>query len=768
MERSLLVKKGRFLPRVRFRVFVLVCIHLICFSFAFAEDKPSDTEKSPKSYSQNPITLDEIIVTATRSERQTKDVPVSATIVTAEEIKANNIVNLDEALKYATGVWNRRMRGMADVGASISIRGIYGSERNLILLDNQPLNSVVWGGVPWSGINIDQVERIEVVRGPFSSLYGINAMGGVVNIITKTPKERILSAEGGYGEDGTTIFRFNYGDRFMDKYSLSIGAERRDTDGYPTFIQSKTATEGTPGPDDLLVGTPETTTDVTGDQTRYIIGDTGDNPTTDWNIYAKGGVEFSDGHSLSLNYTHSEQSDEWDAHRSYLTDQTGRSVHSGTVFFDGKQLSFKEADLVGWIFGGRDNDILAANYVNRINEMFTLKIDAGMNYQFRYYTIPDVWWPAEATYDGGPGSYYEYPSTVYQTSIATEIAFSTDLTGIFGVAYRHDFGEQDVWSLTDWNREGSKIEKTTHIEGTNDYYSLFAQAEWRPIEQISLIPSVRYDYWKTEGETEIENLPKQDFDSKSDSMISPKLSIGYKPWEKTGLRASTGIGYKPPDIDKLYRVLPAGGPDNTPVYPNRDLDPEKVFSWEIGADQILGDDMARISATYFENYITDSLFQMKDSDGATRWFSGAEAEIKGIELELFARPLSWLSLFGNIAWQDSEVTENDADPTLEGNELPFTPEWKWNIGAETRFWKFRWITNLSHVDKVYGRDDNKDEADNVPTGQSEYTVLDTDLHFDVNEHLTASLSVDNVFDEDYYLYWKAPGRTWLLSLRYEF
>ncbi len=711
--------------------------------------------------------LEDIVVTATRTNRETMDVPVSTTVVTAEEIEAHKIVNLDEALKYATGVWNKRMRGIADVGASISIRGISGGERNLIMLDNQPINSVVWGGVPWSGINIDQVERIEVVRGPFSALYGVNAMGGVVNIITKKPMQQTMSLEAGYGEDHTTVSRFSWGDRFHDKFSLSFGAERKYTDGYPTFIQTKAASAATPPEGAVMVGTPEATTDVTGGQTRYIIGDTGNNPTTDLNLFFKGAVDFSAGHSLSFHYTHSKQSDDWGRPNSYLIDQNGRKVYSGTVYFGDRSITFREADLVGWIYGGRDNEIVAANYVNEISKRLTLKVDTGVDYQFRYYTIPDVWYPANALISGGPGTYYEYPSTVYNTTVSSEIGILDSLVATLGISYRHDHGEQDVWPLVDWNVEDSKQARTTHIEGNNDYYSIFAQAEWRVLEKINIIPALRYDYWETKGATDIAGITPQDFDTKSDSMVSPKLSIGFRPMESLSFRASTGIGFKPPDIDKLYRVLPAGGPDETPVYPNRDLDPEKVFSWEIGFDQLLWQKKIQLSATYFENQISDSLFQMTDASG-TRWYSGAEAEVKGVEASMRVSPSDWISLFGNITLQDSEVTENKADPTLIGNDLPSTPKMMWNTGFEVNYWKAQLVTTVNHVDRTFTRDNNTDAADNVPTGQSDYTVADIDLHLKLTPQVTASLSIDNLFDEENYLYWKAAGRKYLASVRYEF
>lgn len=753
--------------------FLIGAFTILLLSVAVAEEGtyPNSSEKAiQKADAQlsqdKQVSMEEIVVTATRTDREMKDVPVSVTVVTSEDIKANNILNLDEALKYAAGVWNRRMRGMADVGASVNIRGIYGNERNLVLLDNQPINSTVWGGVPWSGVNIDQVERIEVVRGPFSALYGINAMGGVINIITKTPQKQTFSAEAGYGEDNTTVFRLNYGDKLFDKLSITAGIERKHTDGYPTYIVAKGSSTGEQQPGDIVIKPPKQTTDITGTQTRYIIGNTGDNETTDWNIFIKGSYEFSKGHVLSLHYTHSGQEDEWNDFNSYLNDANGNSITNGTVSFNGNRMSVKEADFIGWIFGGRDNDIVVTNYVNEISDRLTIKADAGLTYQYRYYTIPDVWWPANATRDGGDGTFYDYPSTVINSTLQADISLRNNLMATVGLAFRWDKGEQNVWPLKDWRDDDSTKSKTTYIEGENYYYSAFAQTEWKPVQNITVIPALRFDYWETKGETDISGTPKQDFDTRSDSMLSPKLSVGYEPIQGTRLRASTGIGFKPPDIDKLYRVLPGGGPDDIPTLPNRDLDPEKVYSWEVGVDQIFFDNKVRLSATYFENYIEDTLFQKIDPDGKQRWYSGAESEIKGVEAELILKLFPWLSFFGNLTYQDSEVTKNDQAPELEGKELTYTPELSWNVGVDITYKRAQLCVYANHVDKAYGRSDNTDKAENVPLANDKYTLVNASLGLDVTKDIKFTLSVDNIFNEEYYLYWKAAERQWLLTMTY--
>jgi len=141
---------------------------------------------SAQTDSKKVYTLEEIVVTATRSETSPLDAPGSVSVVTKEDIEKRNVKDVDEAVRMIPGVYDRRTKGFADIMPSINIRGIYGTNRNLIIIDGQPVSDDVWRRYP-----LGSIERIEVVKGPFSSLYGSNAMGGVVNVITRKPQDKL-------------------------------------------------------------------------------------------------------------------------------------------------------------------------------------------------------------------------------------------------------------------------------------------------------------------------------------------------------------------------------------------------------------------------------------------------------------------------------------------------------------------------------------------------------------------------------------------------
>jgi len=139
---------------------------------------------------EQPVQLDELVVSAAGYEQKITDAPASISVISQEALEQSSFSNLAEALETVEGVDVRQSTGKTG-GLNISIRGL-SSEYTLILIDGRRQNSP--GNVTPNGFNststsfippLSAIERIEVIRGPMSTLYGSDAIGGVVNIITK-------------------------------------------------------------------------------------------------------------------------------------------------------------------------------------------------------------------------------------------------------------------------------------------------------------------------------------------------------------------------------------------------------------------------------------------------------------------------------------------------------------------------------------------------------------------------------------------------------
>jgi len=143
------------------------------------------------------IRADDVVVTASRRPEATSATSASVAIVSGEEIRTRGVRSFDQALETAQGLQVYRSHGIAT--NTVSIRGssdVLGGgvgNRVLLLLDGRPALIPASGGQTWSLLPLGMVDRIEVVKGAFSALYGSSAMGGVINLITRTPTAHPVS-----------------------------------------------------------------------------------------------------------------------------------------------------------------------------------------------------------------------------------------------------------------------------------------------------------------------------------------------------------------------------------------------------------------------------------------------------------------------------------------------------------------------------------------------------------------------------------------------
>ncbi|MBI4834918.1 MAG: TonB-dependent receptor [Planctomycetes bacterium] len=180
--------------------------------------------------------MEEIVVTATREEKPLKDAPGAITLIKQSEIEGKNTLDITNALAYSPGAKILRY-GSLGSNATIHLRGLY-SQHTLVMVDDRIINAPSSGGADLSFLSADNVERIEIMRGAASSLYGGNAVAGVINIITKNPSGQPKSYLNTlYGSYDTSITQFSdsrsfggFGYIFNGNYKSSQG--HRDNSAY--------------------------------------------------------------------------------------------------------------------------------------------------------------------------------------------------------------------------------------------------------------------------------------------------------------------------------------------------------------------------------------------------------------------------------------------------------------------------------------------------------------------------------------------------------
>jgi len=173
-----------------------------------------------------PIQSDQVIVTAGKYEQKISELPVSADVIPASELSEKNVINLKEVLRYTPGI--------NMVEDQISIRGSSGYSRGagtrvLTAIDGIPFYTGDTGEIIWEAVPATQIERIEIIKGAASSLYGSTAIGGVINIITKDipeePKTYIRTLIGLW--DKPSYSQWDWSDEYRTFSGLTLGQSFR-------------------------------------------------------------------------------------------------------------------------------------------------------------------------------------------------------------------------------------------------------------------------------------------------------------------------------------------------------------------------------------------------------------------------------------------------------------------------------------------------------------------------------------------------------------
>jgi iron complex outermembrane receptor protein len=224
---------------MRKNLLLLILVFLAISRAIFGQEK--DTVSSSRM-------LNEVVISATKTQNFARDIPTRVNVLSLYKIKSLPVQFTDEYLQYLPSVNVSRPFGIFSSKSTVTMRGLDGKEqgRVLVLLDGVPVNKADGGSVNWNLINTGDIARIEVVKGPGSSIYGGNAMGGAVNIITRKPQKKISGMVGlQYGTYNTMGARLALSGRLNDSISKGfywgLSGRYLQSDGYITQSEADQA-----------------------------------------------------------------------------------------------------------------------------------------------------------------------------------------------------------------------------------------------------------------------------------------------------------------------------------------------------------------------------------------------------------------------------------------------------------------------------------------------------------------------------------------------
>jgi iron complex outermembrane receptor protein len=718
--------------------------------------------------SSDPTELDVMVVTATRSAQSLADAPAAVTVVDERQIESKNVSRLGDALDQVPSLYLQNGAFGGSQGTSgtsgMSLRGVDQS-RTLILLDGQPIQDASSGKVNWRIPFTEDIERIEVVPGAFSSLYGSNAIGGVINIITKQPDKREFSAnlKKGWndlsGEDGSIYFR----DALKSGLGIVGGAGYQNRDSFVNDFAVKTKCIPIP-PTFSNCNNP---TAVTGGQaitTRegepaYLVGDKGTTPWTSAHANLKLSYKLDARDRIFGGVSWQETKQDYTSFNTYLRDAvTGDPVSSKVVDINGEQItSLSLFDFVNNSPLHEAATRIFAGYEGTIGNDKLLKIDLAQidrEYSFTAAALSSSW-------DSGPGTLTDTPNTGLDGTVQLSFPLGEKQFWVTGLALHRDEANQKIYTLTNWRDDDSRTTLNSGYNGRSTTTSLFAQDEIALSEKLKAYLGGRWDYWETKGDyftTTSTAIP-----SRSDSAFSPKASLVYKPVEAATLRASFGRSFRaPPNLDLYSKTVSRGLTINN----NPDLEPETGTTGEVGGEWRFTKS-ARAGLTVYQTRLKDLIYR-KRTGGVIDRINAGEARIRGIELTGRTRLTSWLELDANYAWIDSEMLENAADPSSVGKRLTDSPEHIAGIGLTAQRGPWTGTLNARYVSHVFFNADNSDVVEGVPGSYDAYTLVNAKAGYAFSKTVKASLAINNLLDEEAYSFFLLPGRSAVAELDFNF
>ena len=641
--------------------------------------------------------LEEVMVTtATKTEKNIEGVSASVIVITEEEIQKTGASTLDKILEKVPSInaqYGRFPHPSASSKASISLRGM-GANGTLILVDGKRLSGETESPYEMTRITASMIERIEIVKGSMSTLYGSDAIGGVINIITKKIDKNVSTLDLKYGSngDGDAVNKnVNFTNRgSVDKLRYKINTSIDDTTPYKV---NKSYTQ--------QAINPSSGADLNGNSLDNISGNydvTYKDEATVKTIGTRLEYDFSDNFTAGLDLSY------------FTEDREGQYLGNASATSGGLITNTP----VNSEDKNRRIDI-SSDFKYLINDDLSMNTKVYRSYyKKRNYTDP-------LTFDGATNT--KFSANVTIDTLESDLTYILNDSNIIttGLEYRKE--TRDSGAI---NPDASSSEFITKVV---NYKSLFIQDEIEISDTLNAIIGTRYD-----------NI------SNADNKITLQAGLVKEIAEDTSIRANYAQGYRTPDIAELYVVsmyykgAKRYGSEviNTIKTESYDLKPEQSQTFELS----LSNKYENLSSvfTIFNNKVKDKidLVSYNDSSSSTKYYTSEnidQVDIKGAEVSFDYDLNKDIDLGLNATYLKTEDEST-------GKELTYTPDISASFSVNYK------ITNdlntnlmLRYIGEQYSNSTNTEQTNN-------YTLVDLGAQYQINKNIEYYLGVDNIFNKE--------------------
>jgi len=633
------------------------------------------------------ISINEVVITASRNNSKYYEMPSSVAIIDSSYISQFPLSNIDNLLQSIAGVYVNRSSGIYSRNASVTMRGFNGSNRVLVLYDDLPLNQLAGGGINWHLFNVNTTEKIEIIKGANSSQFGNNAISGIINIKTQSPKPGLhFNTSMSYASFNTyaTKNSISYNKIKNDKgYYITANMFYRKGDGY--YIQNETDTT----------------------RAKLFLNESC--------IEVKYKYQFNSKSAILFNYN-------------YYSDFRG----DGTKIYEPN--------------GGYYNDLsnmFTALYETKVND-FSINVKAMFHHDLykqraerinrtgEKYKLYDV---TEITYD-----YMLLANAIKQVNDKLKINFGSDFkNGILD-------GTDKYYTSTDYIKRGGDLFNFGLFAQVE--YKLLSKLNLSAACRYD--KTYFYNGYLlatcTTQETNIPNNTDELFKHTNWNGLSPRIGIKYFVNARNSTFLSVSTGFTPPKLDDMVssRKINKGFKLANPY-----LKPENVINFEWGTTHILFDKLHIDNSLSFsqgrdfhyfltmqpETDFEPAIFQRKNI---------GKVNIYGYEINAKYWILSNLILYANYSFFNPTVTEIasdiSTDKTMVGKKLNETPFHQAFAGLSYKHKKIQGFISSNFIGEQWADELNTLKLEN-------YFTVDAELQYNIFKGIYINLLIQNALNK---------------------
>ncbi len=629
--------------RILRQVMAALLISGVSYGHAWASAEEGTAEERPA----DAYTMDDVIVTAERVPTSRMDTPANVSVITAEEIEANHYGSVAEALEHVNGV----IISSGESGNDRQVR-LNGDERVIIMVDGRRINDDQGVASGRASANLESIasmkniERIEVVKGGGSALYGSDAVGGVINIITKKGDSLRTTLDVNAGSWGTYNYELS-NEGSVDKLSWYVtgGFQRRNHFEYK----------------------------LNGSNHSMPNSDQKNNTFT-----ARVDAEIDKRSSVRLNFEH-------------------KSIHGGNY-----------TGVFPFVEYGKQDELY-----NNVALSYHFKEGTKTPGFLRVYN--NYKWVSsgkDLEIYGGNGE--QYPP------------FYTNTTGI---EYQNGWTLGEYHTLiagAEWRESTSSNEYTNGANYSDKKIrngAAYLQETWKFAPKWSLVPGIRVDHHSMFG-----------------THWTPKAAINYNADDKTQVYASWGRVFKAPTADDLYY-------NSAWQFGDPNLKPESGHTETVGVTHKLDDKMT-VSASYFWSELHNAI-RWGEVPGTGGWvWSAYNANLEkkhGIELSVQKKFDAHWSVDAAYSYIHLDIQGGDTEyDNLARNARNGSPNtYRFGIHFKQGSWKANLMATIGS-----GLDTSLHNGRQF-YNNSNYTLLDFNVSYDITKNLTSYFKVNNLLNQEY-------------------